>query len=382
MTKDQESIAAGNDYGRLGSLKPLNGTTRNAWVPVQLYNIHLQIQANHSTNHCIAFPMNGPVECLKQLPCLDEKYRPQVSFLGPGDEWMKKAGKYKYLYEMDTEIAYDWLWVWVDANHPSFQYCIIDTSDNVCDELNHVTEKIIEEAITTTDPDVIGISSVLDAEYKESSEGMCNIDHEAASPYTIHTAVLPKPFLIDANVNSAITAMLDIVQPKNDDVDEDETYDDVLPHEKYARNWPIIPVSRESNEPIVEWTDNKTVLTDAFPDRFLFGQGVPTGLPTQQNWKHFSLYYDGQFDDPLFIAHGFNQLQHACCIRYSARITGKNLATLKSLGALANSEEFWRQLIWARDHPHSQEAKSLNAKVSQILSMVGSTIPYSPLNVQ
>ncbi len=34
LTKIQESIAAGNDYGRLGSLKPLNGTTRNACVPV------------------------------------------------------------------------------------------------------------------------------------------------------------------------------------------------------------------------------------------------------------------------------------------------------------------------------------------------------------
>ncbi len=44
----------------------------------------------------------------------------------------------------------------------------------------------------------------------------------------------------------------------------------------------------------------------------------------------------------------------------------------------ANSEEFRRQLIWARDHPHSQEAKSLNAKESKILSIVGSTIPYSP----
>ncbi len=119
-------------------------------------------------------------------------------------------------------------------------------------------------------------------------------------------------------------------------------------------------------------------MTSAFLDKFLFGQGVPTRLPTQQNWKHFSLYYDSRFDDPLFITHGFNQLQHACCMRNLARITGKNLATLKSLGALANSEEFQRQLIWARDHPHSQEAKSLNAKVSQILSMVGSTIPYSP----
>ncbi len=83
------------------------------------------------------------------------------------------------------------------------------------------------------------------------------------------------------------------IQPKNDDVNEDATYDEVLPHEKYARNQPIIPVSRESNEPIVEWTDNKTLFTGAFQDKFLFGQGVPTGLPTQQNWKHFSLCYDG-----------------------------------------------------------------------------------------
>jgi hypothetical protein len=51
--------------------------------------------------------------------------------------------------------------------------------------------------------------------------------------------------------------MLDIVQPKNEDVDEDATYDEVLPHEKYAQNQPIIPVSCESNEPIVEWTDKK-----------------------------------------------------------------------------------------------------------------------------
>jgi hypothetical protein len=81
MTKDQESIAAGIDYGRLGNLKPLSGTTQNVCVLVRLYNIHLQIQANHSTNHSIAFPMNGPVECLKKLPCIDEKYCPQVTFL-------------------------------------------------------------------------------------------------------------------------------------------------------------------------------------------------------------------------------------------------------------------------------------------------------------
>ncbi len=221
------------------------------------------------------------MQCLKKLPCVDEKYCPQVTFLGPRDEWMKKAGKYKYIYKMDTEIAYNWLQVWVDANHPSFKNCIIDTSDNLLDGMNHVTENIIEEAIMTTDPDIIGISLVLDAKDEENSKGMCIINHEAESPYTIHTAVLLKPSLIDANTNSAIMTMLDMVQPKNDYSDENDTYHEVLPHESYAGNRPIIPVSRELNEPIVEWTDNKTLLTGAFPDKFLFGQGIPNGLLTQ-----------------------------------------------------------------------------------------------------
>jgi hypothetical protein len=152
-------------------------------------------------------------------------------------------------------------------------------------------------------------------------------------------------------------------------------FDEALPSYDHGSCRPVIPVSRGSNEPIVEWIDNTKLLSGAFPDKFLFGQGVPKGLPTEQNWNHFALYYDGQFDDPLFIAHGCNQLQRASCIHSSARITEKNAATLKSLGELANSEVFHRQLIWAKDHPHSKEAKSLDAKVCWILSMVGSRIP-------
>ncbi len=51
------------------------------------------------------------MECSKVLPCVDANanHRPQVTFLGPRDEWRKEAGKYKYLYEMDTETAYNWL---------------------------------------------------------------------------------------------------------------------------------------------------------------------------------------------------------------------------------------------------------------------------------
>jgi hypothetical protein len=73
---------------------------------------------------------------------------------------------------MDTNIAYDWLRVWVYANHPSFQNCIIDTSDSICDGLNLITEKIIEEAITTTDPDIMSQTVLL-----------CMISNDCMAPY-------------------------------------------------------------------------------------------------------------------------------------------------------------------------------------------------------
>jgi hypothetical protein len=63
-------------------------------------------------------------------------------------------------------------------------------------------------------------------------------------------------------------------------------------------------------------------------------------LNLYQHWKHFSLYYDGQFDDLLCIAHGFNQLQRTCCIPNLARITDKSLTTLRSLGVLANQRNY------------------------------------------
>ncbi len=46
---------------------------------------------------------------------------------------------------MDTNIAFDWLRVWVDAKHPSFQNCTIDTSDSVHDGLNFITEKLLNK---------------------------------------------------------------------------------------------------------------------------------------------------------------------------------------------------------------------------------------------
>ncbi len=50
--------------------------------------------------------MDGPVECLKVLPCVDINHHPHVTFLGPRDAWCKNACKYKHLFELDMKLAY------------------------------------------------------------------------------------------------------------------------------------------------------------------------------------------------------------------------------------------------------------------------------------
>ena len=277
---------------------------------------------------------------------------------------------------MDTENAYSWLYFWVGAKHHSFEGCPVNTSDEIRQQMNSVTKEIMQNAITTDDSTITGVSTMLDAVNEDNIEIM-NDTNATASPYMVHSAVLPKPSLIDATVNSAINAMWNIIHPDDTIINDTLLDHKFLSNDNHGRYRPVIPVSRESNEPIIEWTDNDKLLCGAFPDKFILGQGVPKGLLSERKWRHFANYYDGRFEDPLFIAHCFNQLQRAACIRSSARITGKNTATLKSLGQLTNSKAFREQLVWARDHPHSKEAKSLNAKLCRILSMVGSTIPFS-----
>ena len=63
--------------------------------------------------------------------------------------------------------------------------------------------------------------------------------------------------------------MCKIVQPDDINPDNIDHLDDALPSNTGNSFRPVIPVSRESNKPIVG-TDNDILLRGAFPDKFLF----------------------------------------------------------------------------------------------------------------
>jgi len=65
----------------------------------------------------------------------------------------------------------------------------------------------MQNAITTDDSTITGVSNM-------------NVTNDTSSSYMVHSAVLPKPSLIDASVNSAITAMWNITHPDDTDIND------------------------------------------------------------------------------------------------------------------------------------------------------------------
>ena len=83
--------------------------------------------------------------------------------------------------------------------------------------------------------------------------------------------------------------MCKIVQPDDINSEEINHLNDDVPSDTGNNFRPVIPVSRESNQPIIEWTDNDTLLRGAFPDLFMFGQGIPKRITNSPKLETFCI---------------------------------------------------------------------------------------------
>ena len=137
---------------------------------------------------------------------------------------------------------------------------IINTSNNVHQRINNVTVEIIQDTITTNDSTITTMSTMLDTENEENTYNMNGING-TYSPCTIHSAVLPKPSLIVANVNLAINAMWKLIHPDNTNTNDTHLFDEAISKDNHKRCRPIITVTHESSEPIVKWMDKNKLLS-------------------------------------------------------------------------------------------------------------------------
>ncbi|CAN0416161.1 unnamed protein product [Lampetra fluviatilis] len=201
------------------------------------------------------------------------------------------------------------------------------------------SSRIEDAAIVNDDHDIANMHAYA----AEDNDAESPLDSSlSASPELVYAAVLPKPSLIDGSFDEfAVQALVDIIQP-----------DQRVDH-------------------------NDAILASAFAQLFMLGKGVPTGSIPKTQLRHCFLFYNGCFEDPLFVATTFNQLQRHACVRSTAQISAKRAKQLEKLGELTNSSVFRERLVWVRDNPLLDEAKKLNVTVCRILSMVGATVLFS-----
>jgi hypothetical protein len=132
------SLASGCDFGRLKRFPIMNQTTLSVVCPIRNFNIDLMIKPNHSTGHSICFPSNGPNEASKVLPSMDSSRLPQVTFLGPKERWRVIRKKWKKLYHIDCNKAYEALRVWTGLDNPNFK------GIEICKQTKEATSKLHE----------------------------------------------------------------------------------------------------------------------------------------------------------------------------------------------------------------------------------------------
>ena len=414
------SLANGHDYGRKKHFPNLTGTTLSVVLPVRNYNIDVMIKDNHSTGHSICFPSDGPTEAVKVLPCTDMSRLPLVTFLGPSEKWRKQHKQWKQVYEIDVDKAYKALRIWKCLNNPAFLDIEIDDSQSKVEELGLLGTIVESEMVMSTNEAISGISEFVDSEDLTSSEEELADSNEIS---VINSAVLPSPSLAMMENNMGVNALLKLFSKKKkrtpkakglaavppglmsqemldmialqdkrrqgdpihgeesdeSDQEEDEEQDDEDDEEEENAPLPrpVIPVTRDGT-PISEWDENDKLTRGAFPHLFLLGKGLPKGEMTQAFVGHCFKYYDGRFEDSIWISTMFNQKQRHACIRKSAKLGISKPEALEKFAKLANCKDFREKLIKARDNPILAESKALNTKICRILSMVGKAVPFSP----
>ncbi|OWZ23122.1 LOW QUALITY PROTEIN: hypothetical protein PHMEG_0002044 [Phytophthora megakarya] len=350
------SIASGHDYGRSGDLPDLNDVAAKCISPVRSFGLSIVASGKHSIGHSICFPSTGPSACSKVLPCSDMDCVPKVTFIEPREEWRVKKESYRNLYDLPVDSMYSWLSVLMNT-HAFFKSAgiVVDTSEGAKEALrtlestiHNLVDTVCSVEATTIDEAVV--SERFGAEYA---------DGNPADPVLTKSAVLKTVDGLDSSItNAAVEAMIDMIQPL-----EPQT----------------IPIQRGA-DPFAEWSENGEMIAGAFPCLFIRGgKMLPHGTWPPTFIRHLMLYYDGRFEkNTMLVATLFNQLQRHTVVQQAARIGTSKAAVLEKLGNLANSKQFKLALINAKLDPSSSQAKRLNGYLLRILSLMGTSVPFSP----
>ena len=286
------SIANGHDYGRRGNLPKLSGVALACICPVRCFGTELSLSAKHSTGHCICFLSDGPTQCAKVLPVVDDSVAPRVTFIGSHDQWRIAAKKFRNLWEIPVDDIYKNLRVLSAINNVFKRYDIhIDDSDERHVQLQELGKQIDTEVNISNSLFVHCLNDNLTSDRFGSDLHTMESNKDDNEITMLCSAVLKNPILDgpgSASHVAAIDAMLGIISHGDEPQDKQQHGPTTAKNDP-----PCIPISRNA-QPKVEWDENGELLAGIFVDVFMTGDAhLPNGPLSTDFINHLFLLYDG-----------------------------------------------------------------------------------------
>ena len=354
------SIANGHDYGRTGDLPELNDVAMGCISPARQFGLEIVLSGKHSIGHSICFPSDGPEKCSRILPEVTDQSLPRITFVGPKDHWRIEQKKFQHLYNLPIENMYKWMRVLCKLHTFYLENdIVIDESDGKIQQLLDAEKRILENVTISDSEDSIEVNS-------QSVQERFREDYENdRSTIMVKGSAIIKETNGSVVVNEAVEAMGNML--------------DNIPRRGSEIDVPVVTVERSEN-PMCEWYENSNMIASTFPTLFMTGgKCLPSGSWKSSFIEHLMAYYDGRFESNImFVTTLFNQLQRHAAIRKAAKVGSSRAIILKRLGEVANSVEFRKNLAAARAQPELPQSKKLNASLQKLLSIVGSSVPFSP----
>jgi hypothetical protein len=361
-----------------------------------LFHLSVKFASDVSTNgvvsfkgHVIAFAHSGAniMSSVNRLPRTDICKTLSVAFVGTNDHWMQFTGsasaRSKFLQSHSSltvrvDVVYKFLLMKKFCD-PSYADIEIDDSDSVKQLLSSVSNNLLDSALLASDDVAIRLDTSATANHAALpvdtvGDGAAG-DGVADAPRTVDlTDFGLEPVFVAPAVHQHVPTGIDVLHAAKRAC--------TSPADGAAA--PPVPV-QVHDTPVNEFSNNYDLFVGGFPHLFLLGQGISltAGSLTARDVEHLLFQYDGRFAKcPSLLFALFNQQQrHQAAQQVSLRVKSNHHSFTEFI-RITNDDAFREKLERCIADPTSAEAKALAAKITDIVRLTGSEVPWSPAERQ
>ena len=325
-----------------------------------------------STGHLISFPTTAADQMACQLPRTDLTGILRCAFIGTKASWDEKTAtvKARKLFfkrypqiVVRQEVVCAWLVAkqQLDSSYQDIDICL---DGETLAQLGRIQHQLLDETLVVENEYALEVemqskSNVARPEVEEQNAAR-HLDKSGDEEEPMEHVCVQDPVVAATATREGI---IKAVRAALGSTDADEVVQ--------------LPVG---SLPVNEFEENDQLWLGTYPDLFLLGEGMPSGILAYRDIKHLLLQHDNRFAcNHRFLYGLFNQMQRTAAARSVSMRVKNHHRSMEKFIKLVNNESFQADLAEAESNPKSSKAAMLVNTLIQITKLSGGHIPWSKI---